>query len=66
MDEESIVDRINRENIEKHGPIQKCCGLVKTYCRCKTDEINWFEKRLKEAADVPEPKSFWERLMFWK
>jgi hypothetical protein len=68
MDNESIVNRINSENEKKYGKIQPCCNMFKDYCRCEVMEptSEWFERKLKEAASVPEPKSIWERLMFWR
>ena len=36
----SVIESINRENLEKHGSICFKCGLYSSYCRCNVNN-NW-------------------------
>ena len=43
-----IVEEINKENLEKFGPVCKICDIYQKYCRCIK---NKFEHRLV-VADI--------------
>jgi hypothetical protein len=41
-----IVERINKENEIRFGPIQKCCGKHLYSCRCYTMDY-WLENGMR-------------------
>ena len=34
------IEEIHKENVNKYGPIQKCCNQFESVCRCYT--MNWW------------------------
>lgn len=57
---QSIVDKINKDNELKFGPIKYCCNMFESYCRCtfvfkmekKLDDKSALEYAMKNGLDL--------------
>lgn len=50
-----IVDKMNKENAERFGPICEDCGTFQNYCRCESAKL--YEEFMRTGVDKRNQKN---------